>query len=161
MTDPRGLADKESTHRIAYFMKAGKQLVPETPQVPSPEVQEMRLSLIEEEVTELQDAYAAGDIPEIVDAGIDLAIVALGAALDAAPAQAVLLCLRAVLNANEAKVDPETGELTLREDGKILKPEGWESPDIAAILRLYSDETSSDETIQGLSAAREAMGHDS
>ena len=161
MTDPRSLADKETPHRIAYFMKAGKQLVPETPQVPSPEVQEMRLSLIEEEVTELQDAYAAGDIPEIVDAGIDLAIVALGAALDAAPAQAVLLCLKAVLSANEAKVDPKTGELTLREDGKILKPEGWESPDIAAILRLYSDETSSDETIQGLSAAREAMGHDS
>ena len=161
MIDPRSLADKETPHRIAYFMKAGKQLVPETPQVPSPEVHEMRLSLINEEVTELQDAYAAGDIPEIVDAGIDLAIVALGAALDAAPAQAVLLCLKAVLTANEAKVDPETGELTLREDGKIGKPEGWESPDIAAILRLYSDETSSDETIQGLSAAREAMGHDS
>ena len=161
MIDPKSLADKETPHRIAYFMKAGKQLVPDTPQVPSPGVQEMRLSLINEEVTELQDAYAAGDIPEIVDAGIDLAIVALGAALDAAPAQAVLLCLKAVLNANEAKVDPKTGELTLREDGKILKPEGWKSPDIAAILRLYSDETSSDETIQGLSAAREAMGHDS
>ena len=161
MIDPRSLADKETPHRVAYFMKAGKQLVPETPQVPSPEVQEMRKALIEEELTELKDAYRDENIPEIVDAGIDLAIVALGAALDAAPAQAVLLCLRAVLNANEAKVDPETGELTLREDGKILKPEGWESPDIAAILRLYSDETSSDETIQGLSAAREAMGHDS
>ena len=160
MIDPGSLADKETPHRIAYFMKAGKQLVPETPQVPSPEVQEMRISLIEEELTELKNAYRDEDIPEIVDAGIDLAIVALGAALDAAPAQAVLLCLKAVLTANEAKVDPETGELTLREDGKILKPEGWESPDIAAILRLYADETSSDETIQGLSAAREAMGHD-
>ena len=161
MIDPRNLADKETPHRIAYFMKAGKQLVPDTPQVPAPGVQEMRKALIEEEFTELKDAYRDENIPEIVDAGIDLAIVALGAALDAAPAQAVLLCLKAVLTANAAKVDPKTGELTLREDGKIEKPEGWESPDIAAILRLYADETSSDETIQGLGAAREAMGHDS
>ena len=161
MIDPRSLADKETPHRIAYFMKAGKQLVPDTPQVPTKEAQERRISLIGEEFTELKDAYRDENIPEIVDAGIDLAIVALGAALDAAPAHAVLLCLKAVLTANEAKVNPKTGELTLREDGKIGKPEGWKSPDIAAILRLYSDEASSDEATQGLSAARKAMGHDS
>lgn len=136
------LLDKETPMRIAHFMKAGGQLVPDTPQVPSKAVQEMRFALLEEELEELKEAYDEGDIPEIVDAGIDLAVVAIGAALDAAPAQAVLLCLRAVLTANEAKIS-EDGTLKVREDGKILKPEGWEAPNIAAILRLYSDEVES------------------
>lgn len=34
--------------------------------------------------------------------------------------------------ANMAKRDPETGEFRKREDGKILKPEGWKEPDVRA-----------------------------
>lgn len=154
MSHHESLADKETPLRVAHFMKAGGQLVPDSPQMPTKEAQDRRISLIEEEFTELQKAYREEDIEEIVDAGIDLAIVALGAALDAAPAQAVLLCLRAVLQANEAKVDPETGELVLREDGKILKPEGWQAPDIGSILRLYSDDSSTEDVLKGLEATQ-------
>lgn len=152
------LMDKETTLRVAHFMEAGGQLVPDHPQVPSEAVQKMRISLLEEELEELKEAYADENIEEVVDAGIDLAVVALGAALDAAPAQAVLLCLKAVLTANEAKIDPVTGEVKRREDGKVLKPEGWQRPDIGAILRLYdSSEASPEEVLKGISAAREAI----
>jgi predicted HAD superfamily Cof-like phosphohydrolase len=34
-----------------------------------------------------------------------------------------------VTNANMRKIDPATGQVTRREDGKILKPEGWIAPD--------------------------------
>lgn len=34
-----------------------------------------------------------------------------------------------VQNANMAKVDPVTGQVRRREDGKILKPEGWIAPE--------------------------------
>ena len=34
----------------------------------------------------------------------------------------------AVLQTNLAKVDPETGKVRRRADGKVLKPEGWVSP---------------------------------
>jgi predicted HAD superfamily Cof-like phosphohydrolase len=34
--------------------------------------------------------------------------------------------------ANMAKRDPKTGEFRKREDGKILKPDGWQEPDIRA-----------------------------
>lgn len=40
----------------------------------------------------------------------------------------------AVQAANMAKVDADTGKVIRRADGKILKPEGWTPPDIAAIL---------------------------
>lgn len=158
MNHNESLLDKEVPMRVAHFMKAGGQLVPDHPQVPSESVQEMRISLLEEELEELKEAYADENIEEVVDAGVDLAVVALGAALDAAPAQAVLLCLKAVLTANEAKIDPVTGEVKRREDGKVLKPEGWQRPDIGAILRLYgSDEASSEEVTEGISAAKEAI----
>lgn len=37
--------------------------------------------------------------------------------------------------ANMAKVDPATGKVRKREDGKILKPEGWTPPNIAGLLQ--------------------------
>ena len=39
-----------------------------------------------------------------------------------------------VLRSNMSKVDPETGRVRRRADGKILKPEGWKSPDLESIL---------------------------
>lgn len=122
---------------IGSFMAAGGQHIPEHPEVPSGDTQEMRLDLIQEETTELHDAYREGDIEGIVDAGVDLAVVALGAALDAAPVEAVVACLEAVLAANAAKINAD-GTVHRREDGKILKPEGWQAPPIEEILARYA-----------------------
>lgn len=42
----------------------------------------------------------------------------------------------AVHSANMAKIDPVTGKCIRREsDGKILKPEGWQEPDIIRVIR--------------------------
>ena len=37
--------------------------------------------------------------------------------------------------ANMAKRDPETGKFLKREDGKIVKPKGWQPPDVEAEIR--------------------------
>jgi predicted HAD superfamily Cof-like phosphohydrolase len=34
-----------------------------------------------------------------------------------------------------AKIDPTTGKVLRREDGKILKPEGWQPPSLKQYLR--------------------------
>ena len=34
-----------------------------------------------------------------------------------------------------AKVDPHTGKVSRREDGKILKPEGWKPPDMSKFIK--------------------------
>ena len=39
-----------------------------------------------------------------------------------------------VMRTNFAKVDPATGKVTRREDGKILKPEGWQPPRLERYL---------------------------
>jgi predicted HAD superfamily Cof-like phosphohydrolase len=40
-----------------------------------------------------------------------------------------------VMRSNFAKVDPRTGKVTRREDGKVLKPEGWEPPRLERFVR--------------------------
>ena len=40
-----------------------------------------------------------------------------------------------VLKTNMAKVDPKTGKVRRREDGKILKPEGWQPPDMSKFIK--------------------------
>jgi len=42
--------------------------------------------------------------------------------------------------ANMAKRDPETGKFLKREDGKIVKPRGWQPPDIEAEIRRQTRE---------------------
>ena len=39
-----------------------------------------------------------------------------------------------VVKTNMAKVDPETGKVRRRTDGKILKPEGWKPPDMTKFV---------------------------
>lgn len=40
-----------------------------------------------------------------------------------------------VHRSNMAKVDPTTGKVIKRADGKVLKPEGWTPPDVAGVLK--------------------------
>ena len=39
-----------------------------------------------------------------------------------------------VMRTNFAKIDKETGKVRKREDGKVLKPLGWESPELAQFI---------------------------
>lgn len=41
-----------------------------------------------------------------------------------------------VMDTNMAKIDPNTGKVRKREDGKILKPEGWKPPNLARFFYL-------------------------
>ena len=45
-----------------------------------------------------------------------------------------------VHQANMYKRDPETGKFLKREDGKIIKPKGWKSPDIEAEIQRQMNE---------------------
>lgn len=47
-----------------------------------------------------------------------------------------------VHKANMDKRDPITGKFIKREDGKIIKPEGWKEPDITAEIRRQFQEGS-------------------
>jgi predicted HAD superfamily Cof-like phosphohydrolase len=38
------------------------------------------------------------------------------------------------MRTNFAKIDSTTGKVRKREDGKVLKPEGWEPPQLANFI---------------------------
>ena len=87
-------------------------------------------TLIKEEVQELEDSTTREDD---VDALIDILVVTIGAlhsiGVDAEGAW------REVHASNMAKIDPTTGKVLRRDDGKILKPEGWQPPNLKQYLR--------------------------
>ena len=81
------------------------------------------LDLIREEVQELEDSqHPVTDL----DALIDILVVTIGAIHSmGADAEGAW---NEVMRSNFDKIDPDTGLVTKREDGKVLKPEGWTAP---------------------------------
>ena len=102
-------------------------------QPPSEANYKMYLSLIDEEVGELVDAVAANDRVEQLDALVDILVVTMGAiragGFDGEGAW------KEVMDTNFAKIDADTGKVRKREDGKVLKPEGWKAPELAQFIK--------------------------
>jgi predicted HAD superfamily Cof-like phosphohydrolase len=92
----------------------------------------MYRSLIDEEVGELREAVEADDRVEQLDALIDILVVTIGAIHSmGADAEGAW---EEVMSTNAAKIDLDTGKVRKREDGKVLKPEGWVPPDLAPFV---------------------------
>ena len=92
----------------------------------------MYLGLIDEEMLELEEAVAADDKVEQLDALIDILVVTMGAVRAAGwDGEAAW---KEVMDTNFAKIDPDTGKVRKREDGKVLKPEGWKAPQLSQFI---------------------------
>ena len=88
----------------------------------------MYLGLIDEEVCELEEAVAADDKVEQLDALVDILVVTVGAIRAAGwDGEGAW---KEVMGTNFAKIDPDTGKVRKREDGKVLKPQGWKAPQL-------------------------------
>ena len=113
------------------FMEAFGQQVRDEPMWPDFSTRELRLELIREEYTELEDAIDQKDMVAVADALTDLLYVIYGAGhafgidLDA--------CYQEVHSSNMSKLD-ENGRPLKREDGKVLKGPNFFEPDLAFIL---------------------------
>jgi predicted HAD superfamily Cof-like phosphohydrolase len=93
----------------------------------------MYCNLITEEYTELSEAIAAGDKVETLDALVDILVVTIGA-INSMGADGEG-AWREVMATNFSKIDRQLGKVRRRDDGKILKPEGWTPPDLAKFLK--------------------------
>ena len=101
-------------------------------QEPSDANYKMYLSLIDEEVGELVDAVAANDRVEQLDALVDILVVTMGAIRAAGwDGEAAW---KEVMDTNFAKIDPNTGKVRKREDGKVMKPANWKAPELAQFV---------------------------
>lgn len=118
---------KDCFRDVLDFHRAFKAKIGDLPAVPDIGTVAMRARLIKEECNELVEAMDEADLPGVADACADLIYVAIGLAIsygiDLRPVW------EAVHHSNMAKAGGGT-----RADGKVLKPPGWQAPDIAAIL---------------------------
>lgn len=72
----------DSLNQVAEFHKTFNAPILETPQIPSKERCELRVSLLQEELNELKQAIEDNNIVEIADALCDLQYVLSGAVLE-------------------------------------------------------------------------------
>jgi predicted HAD superfamily Cof-like phosphohydrolase len=108
------------------FMKACDQTTGEF----NEEQYTLYCNLISEEFQELLDSTTAKDD---LDALIDILVVTIGAIHSlGADAEGAW---KEVMATNFAKIDKETGKVRKREDGKVLKPQGWIPPDLTPHLQ--------------------------
>lgn len=138
MSDARMAQDfAESIHKMMVAFgqaeEADLQAMKELPvEFPDSETRKLRIDLLREEYIEYLDAEGEKDLVEVADALGDMMVIIMGTAI------AYNIDLPAVLGeiqrSNMSKVDPETGKVIKREDGKVLKPEGYFKPNVKDVM---------------------------
>ncbi len=114
------------------FMRACDQTVGEF----NKDQYKLYLDLMEEEWKELKVALDSGDRVEQLDALLDFIVVTTGAIHSAGfDGEGGW---KEVMRTNFAKIDSETGKVRKREDGKVLKPLGWEPPNLKTFTEKCS-----------------------
>jgi predicted HAD superfamily Cof-like phosphohydrolase len=118
---------------VTVFLKAVGQETPAFPQQNVSSQAELYLKLIEEEFNELMDAQIQENDTEICDACFDLMWVVVGYMKSRGwDCESVW---DEGAKSNLSKIDPVSGKVIRREDGKILKPEGWQPPNFAKFVK--------------------------
>lgn len=118
----------KAQEQVAEFMReVAKQDTPERLRLVSVATRNLRISLIAEEMSELEKAIGYADLLLMADGLCDLLYVVIGTAvaygMDLEP------LFDEVHRSNMAKASGP-----MAPNGKQLKPEGWTPPDLAPIL---------------------------
>ncbi|HEX5939369.1 MAG TPA: MazG nucleotide pyrophosphohydrolase domain-containing protein [Dehalococcoidia bacterium] len=104
--------------------------VADRPLQPAPETVALRRSLIEEEKRELFEAMEGDDLAQVAKELADLLYVVYGTAVSYG-----IETLPVFAEVHRSNMEKAPGGVVKRRpDGKVLKPEGWQPPDIAAVL---------------------------
>ena len=113
-------------------METFGQEVKNKAEFPSKKIQDLRISLIEEELSELKEAIENKDIKEVADALTDILYVTYGAGhafgidLDK--------CFDEVQRSNMSKLD-ENGKPIFNEYGKVLKGPNYFKPNLEKFIK--------------------------
>jgi predicted HAD superfamily Cof-like phosphohydrolase len=89
-------------------------------------------NLIVEEFWEFQQAIKDNDEVEQLDACMDMIWVILGYCH--MKGYKVEAAWNEVARSNLSKIDKQTGKVIKREDGKVLKPENWQPPNLKSFI---------------------------
>ena len=114
-------------NKVGVFMKTFGQEIKNQPSFSTEKINQLRVSLIQEELDELKEAMTNNDLLEVADALTDLLYVTYGAGhafgidLDK--------CFNEVQNSNMSKLG-EDGKPIYNEFGKVMKGPNYFKPDL-------------------------------
>ena len=113
--------------KVGIFMKTFGQEVKTKAELSNNKINELRISLINEELEELKKAIEDNDILEVADALTDILYVAYGAG----HAFGINLdkCFNEVQESNMSKLDSD-GKPIYNESGKVMKGPNYFKPDL-------------------------------
>ena len=117
---------------VKKFMETFGQEVKRKAEFPSEKIQDLRVSLIDEELSELKEAIENKDIKEVADALTDILYVTYGAGhafgidLDK--------CFDEVQRSNMSKLD-ENGKPIFNEHGKVFKGPNYFKPNLEKFIK--------------------------
>jgi len=118
--------------KVKIFMKTFGQEVKSKSSLSSEKINNLRLSLIQEELDELKKAINDKDIVEVADALTDILYVTYGAGhafgidLDQ--------CFNEVQNSNMSKLGDD-GKPIYNENGKVMKGPNYFKPDLSKYIK--------------------------
>ena len=118
-------------NKVGVFMKTFGQEVKNKPSFSTDKINQLRISLIQEELDELKEAMTNNDLLEVADALTDLLYVTYGAGhafgidLDK--------CFNEVQNSNMSKLE-ENGKPIYNEAGKVMKGPNYFKPDLSKFV---------------------------
>ena len=117
--------------KVGLFMKTFGQEVKTTPSLSSEKINNLRISLINEELEEFKEAIRNNDLKEAADALTDILYVTYGAG----HAFGINLdkCFDEVQRSNMSKLD-EDGKPIYNDAGKVLKGPKYFKPDLSKFL---------------------------
>lgn len=117
---------------VSVFLTAVGQQVPVKP-IGETDQSKLYKKLIDEEYHEFLEAFYTDDTIEEIDACFDMMWVIIGYMKSRGWDCENIWDEGA--KSNLSKIDPVTGLVRRREDGKILKPEGWKPPDFSRFTK--------------------------
>ena len=118
--------------KVGQFMKTFGQEVKTKPRLSSEKINNLRISLINEELEEFKEAIKNNDLKEAIDALTDILYVTYGAG----HAFGINLdkCFDEVQRSNMSKLGQD-GKPIYNEAGKVMKGPGYFKPDLSKFIK--------------------------
>ena len=117
---------------VKIFMQTFGQMVRTKPQFPDDKTMQLRLDLIKEELSELEEAMKTKNLKEVADALTDILYVTYGAGY----AYGIDLdqCFKEVQRANMSKLGKDEKPI-YNDQGKVMKGPNYTKPDLSKFVK--------------------------
>ncbi len=128
---------KSTLDQVQEFHETYGLPVESAPDISDAKTNQLRINLLAEEVEELQEALAAGDMVEVLDALTDIQYVLDGAYLSFGLQSVKQAAFDEVHRSNMSKLGADGKPIHREGDGKVMKGPDYFKPDMARFVADY------------------------